>query len=211
MKKITNIQGSAPARRASDVQGHRSRRRPPGREIHEYQALQRRLRRSPPLGPIAVSHGRLRQRLPSASFKPCVKYVLRGEVLATHASALKAHRQSLVHRERNRKYRSQLRSTLKQIRPFRREGQGGGEERADFGYLADRQDGRQGHHPSQHGEPLQVAAQRAVRENAAYGYRSNFLHKFQLNSNELEPYRPTFRTTPPPAVPATPADRPQTS
>jgi len=38
--------------------------------------------------------------------------------LATHASALKAHRQSLVHRERNRKYRSQLRSTLKQIRTF---------------------------------------------------------------------------------------------
>jgi small subunit ribosomal protein S20 len=36
--------------------------------------------------------------------------------LATHASALKAHRQSLAHRERNRKYRSQLRSTLKQIR-----------------------------------------------------------------------------------------------
>jgi small subunit ribosomal protein S20 len=38
--------------------------------------------------------------------------------LATHASALKAHRQSLMHRERNRKYRSQLRSTLKQIRTF---------------------------------------------------------------------------------------------
>lgn len=36
--------------------------------------------------------------------------------MATHASALKAHRQSLVHRERNRQYRSQLRSTLKQIR-----------------------------------------------------------------------------------------------
>ena len=36
--------------------------------------------------------------------------------MATHQSALKAHRQSLVHRERNRKYRSQLRSTLKQIR-----------------------------------------------------------------------------------------------
>ena len=36
--------------------------------------------------------------------------------MATHASALKAHRQNLVHRERNRKYRSQLRSTLKQIR-----------------------------------------------------------------------------------------------
>ena len=36
--------------------------------------------------------------------------------MATHASALKAHRQSLVHRERNRRYRSQLRTTLKQIR-----------------------------------------------------------------------------------------------
>ena len=38
--------------------------------------------------------------------------------MATHASALKAHRQSLAHRERNRKYRSQLRSTLKQVRTF---------------------------------------------------------------------------------------------
>jgi small subunit ribosomal protein S20 len=36
--------------------------------------------------------------------------------VATHASALKAHRQSLAHRERNRKFRSQLRTTLKQIR-----------------------------------------------------------------------------------------------
>jgi small subunit ribosomal protein S20 len=36
--------------------------------------------------------------------------------VASHASALKAHRQSLVHRERNRKFRSQLRTTLKQIR-----------------------------------------------------------------------------------------------
>lgn len=36
--------------------------------------------------------------------------------MATHASALKAHRQSLVHRERNRQYRAQLRSTLKAIR-----------------------------------------------------------------------------------------------
>ena len=36
--------------------------------------------------------------------------------MATHASALKAHRQSLVHRERNRRFRSQLRATLKQIR-----------------------------------------------------------------------------------------------
>ena len=36
--------------------------------------------------------------------------------MATHASALKAHRQSLVHRERNRRFRSQLRTVLKQIR-----------------------------------------------------------------------------------------------
>ena len=36
--------------------------------------------------------------------------------MATHASALKAHRQSLANRERNRRYRSQLRTTLKQIR-----------------------------------------------------------------------------------------------
>ena len=36
--------------------------------------------------------------------------------MATHASALKAHRQSLVNRERNRKFRSSLRTTLKQIR-----------------------------------------------------------------------------------------------
>ena len=39
--------------------------------------------------------------------------------MATHASALKAHRQSLVHRERNRRFRSQLRTTLKQIRSVR--------------------------------------------------------------------------------------------
>jgi small subunit ribosomal protein S20 len=38
--------------------------------------------------------------------------------VATHASALKAHKQSLVHREHNRKFRSQLRTTLKQIRAF---------------------------------------------------------------------------------------------
>ena len=38
--------------------------------------------------------------------------------MATHASALKAHRQNLVHRERNRRYRTELRTTLKQIRAF---------------------------------------------------------------------------------------------
>jgi small subunit ribosomal protein S20 len=36
--------------------------------------------------------------------------------VATHASALKAHRQSLKNRERNRQYRSRLRSALKDVR-----------------------------------------------------------------------------------------------
>ena len=37
-------------------------------------------------------------------------------VLASHASALKAHRQSLKNRERNRQYRSRLRNALRDIR-----------------------------------------------------------------------------------------------
>ena len=37
-------------------------------------------------------------------------------VLASHASALKAHRQSLKNRERNRQFRSRLRGALKNIR-----------------------------------------------------------------------------------------------
>jgi small subunit ribosomal protein S20 len=36
--------------------------------------------------------------------------------VATHASALKAHRQSLKNRERNRQFRSRLRGALKKIR-----------------------------------------------------------------------------------------------
>lgn len=36
--------------------------------------------------------------------------------MASHASALKAHRQSLRHREHNRQFRSRLRSALKSIR-----------------------------------------------------------------------------------------------
>jgi small subunit ribosomal protein S20 len=36
--------------------------------------------------------------------------------VATHASALKAHRQSLVRRERARRYRTELRGTLKSVR-----------------------------------------------------------------------------------------------
>jgi small subunit ribosomal protein S20 len=36
--------------------------------------------------------------------------------VASHESALKAHRQSLKNRERNRQFRSRLRNTLKTIR-----------------------------------------------------------------------------------------------
>ena len=36
--------------------------------------------------------------------------------MANHASAIKAHRQSLVNRERNRQYRSRLRTALKNVR-----------------------------------------------------------------------------------------------
>jgi small subunit ribosomal protein S20 len=36
--------------------------------------------------------------------------------VATHASALKAHKQSLKNRERNRQFRSRLRGALKSIR-----------------------------------------------------------------------------------------------
>jgi small subunit ribosomal protein S20 len=36
--------------------------------------------------------------------------------VATHASALKAHRQSIKHREHNRMFRSHLRTALKDIR-----------------------------------------------------------------------------------------------
>jgi small subunit ribosomal protein S20 len=36
--------------------------------------------------------------------------------LASHASALKAHRQSLKNRERNRQYRARLRNALRSVR-----------------------------------------------------------------------------------------------
>jgi len=38
------------------------------------------------------------------------------DYVATHASALKAHRQSLKNREHNRQFRSRLRNALKSIR-----------------------------------------------------------------------------------------------
>ena len=38
------------------------------------------------------------------------------DTVASHASALKAHRQNVVHRERNRQLRSKLRGSLRSIR-----------------------------------------------------------------------------------------------
>jgi small subunit ribosomal protein S20 len=38
------------------------------------------------------------------------------DTVASHASALKAHRQNIVHRERNRQLRSKLRGSLRAIR-----------------------------------------------------------------------------------------------
>ena len=38
------------------------------------------------------------------------------EYVASHASALKAHRQSLKHREHNRQFRARLRNALKGVR-----------------------------------------------------------------------------------------------
>ena len=48
--KITGHPGQRPQRSGrAHLSGHRNRGRPPGREIHQYQARQRRLRRSPPI------------------------------------------------------------------------------------------------------------------------------------------------------------------
>jgi len=58
----------------------------------------------------------------SVKLSACGRVVIRfgvleiGDHVATHASALKAHRQSLKHREHNRRLRSNLRTTLKGIR-----------------------------------------------------------------------------------------------
>ena len=40
------------------------------------------------------------------------------DTVASHASALKAHRQNIVRRERNRQLRSKLRGSLRAIRAF---------------------------------------------------------------------------------------------
>lgn len=43
-------------------------------------------------------------------------YRVSEDPVASHASALKAHRQNVVHREHNRQFRSKLRNALRSIR-----------------------------------------------------------------------------------------------
>jgi small subunit ribosomal protein S20 len=45
-----------------------------------------------------------------------VGYRVPEDPVASHASALKAHRQNVVHREHNRQFRSKLRNALRAIR-----------------------------------------------------------------------------------------------
>ena len=79
--------------------------------------------------------------------------------MAQHASALKAHRQSLKNREHNRQFRSRLRGALKSIRAaIDGNDLAGAKSALKADHLAHRQDGEQGHHSPQRRRPLQVAA-----------------------------------------------------
>ena len=79
-------------------------------------------------------------------------------------SALKAHRQNVERREHNRALRSKLRTGLKAVRAAL---DGGKVDDAKAllaqTRVAGRPDGRQGHHPPQHRQPLQVAADRPAQ------------------------------------------------
>lgn len=56
-----------------------------------------------------------RQEAPTGGGRHSLQH-RKGYDVANHDSAIKAHRQSLVNRERNRQYRSRLRTALKQVR-----------------------------------------------------------------------------------------------
>ena len=85
------------------------------------------------------------------------------DYVATHASALKAHRQSLKNREHNRQFRSRLRSALKSIRAaIDGNDLAGAKNGAQADHLAHRQDGEQRHYSQERGRPLQVAADDAA-------------------------------------------------
>ena len=110
--------------------------------------------------------------------------------MATHASALKAHRQSLKNREHNRQFRSRLRGALKSIRAaIDGNDLAARQERAEADHLAHRQDGEQGHHSPERRRPLQVAADdphRRAKSKAAYTPRRRPLSRTQLDDQPFE-------------------------
>jgi small subunit ribosomal protein S20 len=87
--------------------------------------------------------------------------------VANHASALKAHRQNVVHRERNRRYRAQLRSALRDMRA----GIGGGDASkvkvalAETVSLVDR-----------------MASKGVIHKNAASRYKSRLVKRLATSS-----------------------------
>ena len=116
-------------------------------------------------------------------------------------SALKAHRQNVVRREHNRALRSKLRTGLKAVRAAL---DGGKVDDAKALLAADRvagrSDGRQGHHPPQHRQPLQVAADRPAQGH----------HRLIARPAPSAPPRAARaprRTARPPGIPARGADR----
>ena len=70
--------------------------------------------------------------------------------MASHASALKAHRQSLKNREHNRQFRARLRNALKSIRAAIDGNDLSAVQVGTQGHdLAHRPDGQQGDHPQE--------------------------------------------------------------
>ena len=93
------------------------------------------------------------------------------DYVATHASALKAHRQSLKNREQQPPVPvASAQRAQEHPRRHRRQRSGRREDRAEADHLAHRQDGEQGHHPPQRRRPLQVAPDdRAASQRANVG------------------------------------------
>jgi small subunit ribosomal protein S20 len=82
--------------------------------------------------------------------------------VANHASALKAHRQNVVHRERNRRYRAQLRSALRNMRAGI-SGQDAGQVKAAFTETVSLVD--------------RMASKGVIHKNAASRYKSRLVKR----------------------------------
>ncbi len=115
--------------------------------------------------------------------------------VASHDSALKAHRQNVKRREHNRQLRTRLRGALRDIRAAIDSSDPKNVNdalRADD--FAGRQDGGEGTHPPEHGRPLQVPA-RGPRRQAIRAPR-------RISSPALTPATTARATTPRPVAPA---------